>query len=99
MDNRMMNKLYEENKINVKTFVRVFDEYKNKEAIEAFEYDEKFYLRFHLFKHYSSNRKNGKFYVFYDCPLFSVFIKEFDTKEKANNYYKKVTKGKMFVKV
>ena len=96
MDNQKMVELYKAGKIVVKTFVREFDEYGNKEAVEAFEYAGKFYLRFHLFRRYGSNRKNGKFYVLYHSPLYSVFIKEFDTKERANNYYKKVVTGKVF---
>lgn len=99
MDNQKMTELYKDGKINVQTFTRVFDEYGNEECVEAFEYENKFYLRFNLFKQYSSNRVKGKFYVFHDYPLYSTFIKEFDTKQRANNYYKKVTAGKGFRKM
>lgn len=99
MDHKTMNRLYNDGEIVVRSFAREFDEYGNKEVIEAFEYDGKFYLRLHLFKRYGSNRVRGKFYVLYHSPLFSSYIKEFDTKERANNYYKKVTVGKGFKEV
>lgn len=98
IDNKKFLDLYESGNITVTTFCRTFDEYGNKEYIEAFEHNGKFYLRFYLFKRYSVNRKIGKVYVLYHSPLYSSYIKEFDTKEKANNYYLKVVNGKGFRK-
>ncbi|MCF0105401.1 MAG: hypothetical protein HUJ53_01420 [Holdemanella sp.] len=60
------------------------------EYIEAYEENGKFYLKIHKVSCHIVGHKQGKGYeVWNDRP----FIKEFRTKEQANNYFKAINKN------
>lgn len=81
--------LYDNNQITVKVFDGELDgEHK---SVEAFEYNGKFYLRIHTSYQYTTGRRAwGKRYR---MSKNSDYIKEFDTKQHANNYFKKAFSG------
>ena len=62
-------------------------------VIEAFEYGGKYYLRLHVQAQWSIYRDHGKVQGRLKRVRDDHFIKEFETKVHANNYYKKFTEG------
>ncbi len=84
------NRLYDAGEIIVKVYSGVIDE--TEKSIEAFEYGGKFYLRIHSIFKYTLDRTTecGKRYR---MSKENHFIKEFDNKEHANNYFKKAAHG------
>ena len=84
--------LYDSNQITVKVFQGTDQEEQTTTDVEAFEYDGKFYLRVHTRYEYICDRHriNGKWYK---MTRGSDYIKEFDTKQHANNYFKKAFSG------
>lgn len=86
MTNEKFFDLYESGEITVKAFG---DE--NGSEIAAFEYNGKYFLRFAL--RTDAISWNGKKKIVIKNGWIKNFIKEFDTKEQANNYFKKAAKG------
>lgn len=89
MNNALFWHLYSNGKINVKIYSGIIDD--TEVFIEAFEYENKFYLRIHkIYRYTTGRRSNGKKY---NMTNESHFIKEFDDRNHANNYFKKIAKG------
>lgn len=89
MTNEIFWELYDNGSINVKIWDGVVDGVKK--SIEAFAFDGKFYLRVHsVFEYTTGERARGKSYK---MSKESHFIKEFDSKERANAYFKKAAEG------
>lgn len=94
-------KLYDNGEIDVKVYIidntERAEDYKSDELqfaeISAFEYDDKFYLRIYTrYPRYicDRTRSNGiKYRMGHDY----CYIKEFNTRSQANNYFKKVVDG------
>lgn len=81
--------LYDSGKITVKIWAGIVDE--TEKSVEAFEYNGKFFLRIHSeYTYVTGERAWGKRYR---MSRASNFIKEFDSKAHANNYFKKVAEG------
>lgn len=103
MTHEEFRRLYEAGEIEVKIFAgdktikcpdgAVEDETNEHREVEAFEYNGKFFMRLHVESRwtYYKTKKYGKRRV--RAGDDSHFIKEFDTKAHANNYYKKFTSG------
>ena len=88
MEHSEFNRLYDNGEISVKIFQAVEEDGVEK-TVESFEYNGKYYLRIHsVFKYVTGERKFGKKYR---MSKESHFIKEFDTKEHANNYFLKIS--------
>lgn len=84
--------LYNSGEIKVKAFCGTVDG--TEKEIDAFEYNGKFYLGIHsVFRYVTGERAYGKRYK---MTKESHFIKEFEKKDHANNYFKKVTSGAKF---
>lgn len=92
MTHKEFNELYRSGKIVCKFFHG--EKGKDYRDVEAFEYCGKFYLRLHSVHPYTIER-NGKYGPSKKYAMTSErhFIKEFDNKQKANNYYKKFVEG------
>lgn len=89
MTHEEFNRLYNDGIISVKIYSGIVDE--TEKSIEAFEYNEKFYLRIHsVFRYVTGTRAYGKRYR---MTRESHFIKEFDNKKQANSYFKKASDG------
>lgn len=89
MTHEQFNSLYNDGKITLKIYSGTVDGVEK--CIEAFEYDGKFYLRIHsAFKYVTGRRSNGKRY---GMTRESHYIKEFESREHANNYFKKASEG------
>lgn len=88
MEHSEFNRLYNNGEINVKIFQAV-EEDGTEKTVESFEYSGKYYLRIHsVFRYVTGERAFGKKYR---MSRESHFIKEFDTKEHANNYFLKIS--------
>lgn len=92
MTHQEFNRLYDNGEISVKVFQQVETVNQGDEqekTIEAFEYNGKFFLRIHTLLRYKLDRRAecGKVY---NMAKESHFIKEFDDKWYANNYFKKI---------
>lgn len=84
------NRLYDNCEINIKIFQTVETDGTEK-TVESFEYCGKFYLRIHsIFEYVTGERAFGKKYR---MSRESHFIKEFDSKDHANNYFLKISKN------
>ena len=89
MINNLFWELYNNGKINVKIYYGIIDDVET--SVEAFEYENKFYLRIHkIYRYTTGRRSNGKKYKMTNE---SHFIKEFDNRNQANSYFKKVAKN------
>ena len=89
MTHEEFNELYDNGKITVKIYSGVIDGVEK--CIEAFEYNGKFYLRIHsVFKYVTGERAFGKRYR---MSRESHYIKEFDNRKVAINYFKKAAEG------
>lgn len=93
--------LFNEDKIDIKVYVidntETVEDCESDELqcaeISAFEYDNKYYLRTYIrYPNYTCDRtsSNGKRYR---MSRDYCYIKEFNDKVQANNYFKKVVKG------
>jgi len=81
--------LYNNGEIQVKVWDGEIDGVQK--SVEAFEYDGKFFLRIHsVYRYVTGERKFGKRYR---MSKESHFIKEFNSKEHANAYFKKAAQG------
>jgi hypothetical protein len=88
MTHEEFNKLYRSGAITVVEFYGEYDG--DTKAVEAFEWNGKFYLRLHSVHPYTITRSCGKYGTKrYAMTKERHVIKEFDTKERANNYYRK----------
>lgn len=89
MEHSEFNRLYDNGEISVKIFQAV-EEDGTEKIVESFEYGGKYYLRIHNVFRYICDRSstNGKKYR---MSKDSHFIKEFNTKERANNYFLKIS--------
>lgn len=88
MEHSEFNRLYDNGEISVKIFQAV-EEDGTEKTVESFEYNGKYYLRIHnIFRYVTGERKFGKKYR---MSKESYFIKEFDTKAHANNYFLKIS--------
>lgn len=90
MTNDMFWELYDSGRISVKIWDGVVDEVRK--SIEAFEFNDKFYLRIHTEYEYVLDRRAecGKRYRM--CKE-NHFFKEFDNRKSANAYFKKAAQG------
>ena len=89
MTHEEFNRLYDNNEITIKIWEGIVEN--EEKSIEAFEYNNKFYLRIHsVYKYVTGERAFGKKYR---MTRENHFIKEFDDKNYANNYFKKISKG------
>ncbi len=97
MTHNEFNKLYANGEIVIKTYGNEASGLdKEEKTIEAFEYNGRFYLRIHkVYRYLTGERRCGKRYK---MTKESHFIKEFETKQQANNYFKKVAEGCRFIK-
>lgn len=91
MEHSEFNRLYDNGEINIKIFQTV-EEDGTEKTVESFEYNGKYYLRIHSVFRYICDRssENGKKYR---MTRESHFIKEFDSKKHANNYFLKISKN------
>lgn len=88
MEHSEFNRLYDNGEINIKIFQTV-EEDGTEKTVESFEYNGKYYLRIHsVFRYVTGERAFGKKYR---MSRESHFIKEFDSKEHANNYFLKIS--------
>ena len=94
MTHEEFNSLYNNGKISLKIYSGTINENGNQveKSIEAFEHDGKFYLRIHSSFDYILDRtaECGKRYK---MRKENHFIKEFNNKNHANNYFKKIANG------
>lgn len=89
MTNDLFWELYNNGEIQVKIYSGVVDDIEK--SVEAFEHNGKFYLRIHsVYNYVTGERKFGKRYR---MSRESHYIKEFDNKDHANNYFKKAAQG------
>lgn len=91
MTHQEFNKLYETDQITIKIFQGVVD--KEERTVESFEWQGKYYLRIHKVFRYTTNKRSNGYK--YNMTKESHVIKEFDTADQANNYYKKVSNGQL----
>lgn len=102
MTHEDFRKLYEAGKITVKVFEgeatitpygAIENDVKELRIVEAFEYNGKYFLRIHIEACWTIYRNHGKVQGRLRRDHDEHFIKEFDTKAHANNYFKKVADG------
>lgn len=91
MNNELFWKLYNSNNISVKTYAGTEDNGTEKE-VSAFEHDGKYYLRIVTDFKYILDRTATCGKKFRMCRH-NCFFKEFQSRESANNYFKKVVSG------
>ena len=92
MTHEEFNRLLGNHEITIKIFTTTEDDGTEK-TVEAFEYNGKYWLRIHRILWYVLDRtaECGKKYRMTNE---AHFIKEFETKEHANNYFKKISEKK-----
>lgn len=103
MTHEDFNRLYDSGEIAVKIFAGEapikdkVDAYGNAviehREVEAFEYNGKFYLRLHKTARWTFFRNHGKVRGMLKGDMEDHFIKAFETKAHANNYFKKFADG------
>lgn len=102
MTHEDFRRLYEAGEITVKVFEgeatitpygALEKEVKERHIVEAFEYSGKYFLRIHIEARWSIYRKYGKVRGRLRRERDEHYIKEFDTKAHANNYFMKLADG------
>lgn len=103
MTHEEFRRLYEAGEIEVRIFAgekiikcpegAVEDETVEHREVEAFEYNGKYFIRFHVESRWTFYNRIGKRVRLCKGGADSHYIKEFDTKTHANNYYKKFIDG------
>ena len=103
MTHEDFRRLYESGEIAVKVFVgeatikcpdgAVERETTERRIVEAYEYNGKFYLRLHRESRWTYWRQVRHRQKLCRSGADDHFIKEFDTKTQANNYFKKFAAG------
>ena len=102
MTHEEFRRLYETGRIVVKVFEgestiipcgAIEKVVKERRTIEAFEYRGKYFLRIHIEARWSIYRNRGKVQGRLMRDRDEHFIKEFDNKAHANNYFKKLADG------
>ena len=102
MTHEEFRRLYEADDIIIKVFEgeaiitphgALEKDVKERRIVEAFEYGGKYFLRIHIEACWTIYRNHGKVRGRLKRDRDEHFIKEFDNKAYANNYFKKLATG------